>query len=375
MPLLLPSIKKSDLSLRGLLSVWVLFFGLMVSAQQSSPDIYERYNIYRNPTMVFLNKFSLTLSAGYGNTNYRHDLENVYFFQDETRQLILSNDIEALPPQFSGFSDWLYDPMQSDTILNNSFFDVPYNYLENPVFNDTLRRQTLLLDTDTAQLSFSSIAHSIPVQFTIHYNYQAFRFGFGFNWERQYVKDFEPSILTTEIRPYNPNFKKTSYTRFFGMVGYRFYEYWDYTFAGEVEFGVINAGKQFNENLITRGVYTTVGVNIEQNWSEYFRIIVKPSYEFKTYTVSLPDGSASVRHNHNAFFIRVGISINIPEIPRSPMDADHVQLKHVITDPASGRLMEVRGQPIWKKQNPKVGENHRKLWRYKQRNKRKLNPY
>ena len=53
--------------------------------------------------------------------------------------------------------------------------------------------------------------------------------------------------------------------------------------------------------------------------------------------------------------------MNIPELRRSPIKADHVQLKHVITHPRNGRLEEVRGQPLWKKQNPKIGQNNRRL--------------
>ena len=82
-----------------------------------------------------------------------------------------------------------------------------------------------------------------------------------------------------------------------------------------------------------------------------------------------------VSHNYNAFYIQVGISINIPELRRSPLAADHVQLKHVITDPKKGRLEEVRGQVLWKEQNPKMGQNQRRLIRNKVINKKKSHPY
>lgn len=338
------------------------------------PDFYIRNNIYRDPVRVLLNKFSFTLSTGYGNTHYNHDLQGVYFYQDDNQQLILNN-AETLPRRFQGFSNWLNAPMLSDTILFDAIFDVPYNYLPNPVFNDTLRTESLLIDTDTTGLAFSGVYHSIPVQLSVHYNYGDFRVGGGFNWERQYAKSLDPNTLTNVIRPYAPNFKATSFTRWFGMIGYQIYEYWEYKFFAELEVGNINAGRQFDDQVISRGLYTTIGISIEQNWSEYFRLILKPSYEIKNYSITLPDGSPVIRHNQNAFFLKFGVSINIPEIPRSPNDADHVQLKHVITDPKTGRRMEVRGQPFWKKQNPKVGQNHRKLWRYKFRNKRKMNPY
>ncbi len=338
------------------------------------PDFYVRNNIYRDPVKVFLNKFSFTLTTGYGNTHYNHDLQGVYFYQDDDQQLIFNNS-ETLPRRFQGFNNWLNDPMRSDTILFDAIFDVPYNYLPNPVFNDTLRINSFVIDTDTTNLSFSGVYHSIPVQLSLHYNYGDFRVGGGFNWERQWAKSLDPNILTNQVRPYAPNFKATSFTRWFGMIGYKIYEYWEYNFFAELEVGNINAGRQFNDNVISRGLYTTIGISIEQTWSEYFRLILKPSYEIKNYSITLPDGSPVIRHSQNAFFLKFGISINIPEIPRSPIEADHVQLKHVITDPKTGRRMEVRGQPFWKVQNPKVGQNHRKLWRNKNKNKRKMNPY
>jgi len=82
-----------------------------------------------------------------------------------------------------------------------------------------------------------------------------------------------------------------------------------------------------------------------------------------------------VSHKYNAFYIQVGISINIPELRRSPLAADHVQLKHVIMDPKKERLEEVRGQVFWKEQNPKIGQNHRQLIRNKATNKKKSHPY
>ena len=84
----------------------------------------------------------------------------------------------------------------------------------------------------------------------------------------------------------------------------------------------------------------------------------------KSYKMCILDASGlfldQVSHSYNALYLQFGISMNIPELRRSPIKADHVQLKHVITDPKNGRLEEVRGQALWKKQNPKVGQNQRR---------------
>lgn len=338
-------------------------------------DIYAKYNIYRNPARVLLNKFAFTVSSGYGLTNYRHDLSGFYFYQDNQHQIILSNQNEV-PVLFRGYSGWVSQPYVSEEVILDDLFDVPYNYLENPVNNPRLLNRQFLVDTDTSALGFSSLSPTVPILASIHYDFRKIRIGAGFQYERHFIKPLKPNLYEEIVRPYQPQFDKTSYTKFFGLLGYKFYEWWDYSFVAELQLGYAKAGKEINQNAIGIGqnFFTNVGVNIEYNFSEYLRAVVRPAYDIKSYVVNLPDAS-SIRHYNSAFMIQVGLSINIPEIPRSPMKSDHVQLKHVIMDPASGRLMEVRGQPLWKKQNPKVGENHRRLWRYKLKNRRKIDPY
>lgn len=352
--------------------IWLL---CMLGVTNSfSQDIYEKYDIYRNPVRVFLNKFSITATTGYGATYYSHDLKGVYFYQDAASQFIFNNDIENLGSTFTGYTDWLNNPQIGfETSLDNPF-DVPFGYLQNPINNLLLGPQTFLVDTDTTDFGFKGTSHGIPLNLMLHYEYQQFRIGLGFTYEKQFVRALEPTNYGDRVRDYQPNFKGTRYTRLYGMVGYKFYSWWTYDFVAELNFGKINAGPQFNKGAITRGLYTNFGISIENNWSEYFRVIIRPSIDFKSYTMNIPDG-ATVKHRQPTFFIQFGISINYPDIPRSPMKSDHVQLKHVYTNPVTGKRMEVRGQPIWKRQNPKVGENHRKLWRYKWRNRKKLNPY
>jgi hypothetical protein len=354
-------------------------YGLLISlilafvTQLSGQSIYQRYGIYRNPVRVFLNQFSITATTGYSSTNYKHQFGGVYFFQDAQNQYIFSNDIEDLGSTFTGYSNWLNDPQIGfDTSLENPF-DLPFDYLENPVNNPLLMNQQFLVNTDTVDFGFEGASGGVPITLSLHYEYQKFRLGFGFTYEKQFAKELLPTAFIEQVRSYQPNYKSTSYTRLFGMAGYKFYQFWSYDFVAELQIGKINAGKEFNKSMIQRSLYTNLGISIENNLSEYFRVIIKPSIDFTSYTINLPDG-ASVLHKNPTLFLQVGVSINFPDIRRSPMKSDHVQLKHIYTDPKTGRIEEVRGQPIWKKQNPKVGENHRKLWRYKWKNRKKLNP-
>ena len=70
----------------------VLLFSFL-ALQVFSQDIYEKYDIYRNPVKVILNKFSLTATTGLSFTNYNQDLSGVYFYQDRDNQYIFSNNI------------------------------------------------------------------------------------------------------------------------------------------------------------------------------------------------------------------------------------------------------------------------------------------
>lgn len=330
------------------------------------------YGIYRNPFRVFINNFSWTITTGYGNTSYRHDLAGFYYYQDFFNQAIRPVTQETLPQNFTGTSNWLNDPVISDEITTIDPFEVPFNRLNDPVNNPLLQNDQVLINTDTTELGFKGGMSSIPINLSVHYDFQDFRIGLGWSYERQWIRELKPTNFENRVRAYTPDFTSTRFTRLYGLLGYKFYQFWYHDFVAELQVGRLGYGPEFTG--VDPGIYFNLGVSIEQNLSEYFRIIIRPAYDIKSYTINLPEGG-SIRHNHNTFFIQAGISINIPEIPRSPIKSDHVQLKHVITDPATGRLMEVRGQPFWKRQNPKVGENHRRLWRYKLKNRRKMNPY
>ncbi len=320
-------------------------------------DIYKKYNIHRNPVMLVLNKFSWTLTTGYSRTTNKHELTGYYFYQDSDGQYILPNS-EPLGAQFQGYSDWFNTPTLGDVLP-----------LQNPTIPE------FFLNNDTANIGFEGISRGIPITFQVHFNFmKKFRIGAGYSWEKHYVKELSPTNYKDIIRPYQPNFESTTYSRLFGTLGYQFYSYYEHLFVVELQVGKIKSRSEFNPSAVKQNLYYNFGVSIEKQLSEYFRIIFKPSLDIRSYKVAIPSGT-EISINQPTMLFQVGVSINIPEIPRSPISNDHIQVKHVITDPSTGRLIEVRGQPITKWQNPKVGQNHRKLFQYKRRNKKKLNPY
>jgi len=350
----------------------MLIHSLLLPAQ----DFYKRYNIYRNPVRVALNKISWDFAIGYSNTRYRHKLDGYYFYQDTAGSQIIPKSGGTVVPgsPFTGYAHWVNAPVaggQVDTVIRSDF---PFDYMPNPVNNPLLKQNWVMLDADTTELKFVNYSNGLPLSLGVHYQFLDFRLGGGISYERQWVRAFRPTIYEDLIQPIPLNFRKTYFFKYFGMLGYRFYEYWDYSFVAEIQAGKTRYGKAFDAQALTSGMFFNGGISIEKNLSEYFRVTIRPSIDLKKYQITLPDGSV-VTHRHDGFFVLAGLSINIPDIPRSPYKSDHVQLKHLITDPNTGRSMEVRGQPFWKKQNPKVGENHRRLWRYKLKNKKKLQPY
>ncbi|NJM94278.1 MAG: hypothetical protein HC842_06105, partial [Cytophagales bacterium] len=92
---------------------------------------------------------------------------------------------------------------------------------------------------------------------------------------------------------------------------------------------------------------------------------LRPSFEFKSFEVATPT-VGTLAYRANSFELSIGVVYNLPELPRSPIKSDRIQMKHVITSPKSGAKMEVRGQPFYKKQNPNYGELnpylHRQRW-------------
>lgn len=331
--------------------------------------------IYRSPTRKILNMFSFTVTTGYNSTNYNHNLSGFWLLQTDTAQYIIDNTGEDLGLTYDIYQDWFNNPFLAQALSQVDSFDVPFNPILNPVNNPALLSNGQVFNADSLGLGFKGIGWSIPLNLSMRFNYEKFRIGFGITMEYHKVKELKPTVDGLGIRSYQPNFSNAFLFSYYGQIGYRFYDFWDYSFAAELNIGKNNMGSNWNAGSMNQGMFINFGISFEKNLSEYARIIFKPSYDFKSYTMNIPGLDKGIRHNNTAFNFHVGISITIPEIPRSPIKSDHVQLKHVITDPATGRIMEVRGQSIWKKQNPKVGENHRQLIKYKGRNKKKINPY
>ena len=334
-------------------------FNLPSSRGQS---IYKKYDIYRNPLLVISNKISWTLSMGSGRTQFSHSLKNFYLYQSSDVQLIRSKNAESFSTELiNGQSNWLNNPEDSEEVNIGNLLGVGYDPLDSPDHTT----QTIFLDVDTTDFQFQSLWSSRPFDFSAHYDFFKFRVGVGIHYEKLRTNSLRPTTDDYGILDYDPGFKTTKLYKYYGILGYKFYEAWNSAMVAVMQIGNVKSSSEFNNNLMNRSSMINIGLAYEYHFSEYLRLILKPSFEMKSYKMIILDASGvfldQVSHNYNAFYLQFGISMNIPELRRSPIKADHVQLKHVITDPKNGRLEEVRGQALWKKQNPKVGQNQRRL--------------
>ncbi|MGB5928401.1 MAG: hypothetical protein WBH03_09500, partial [Cyclobacteriaceae bacterium] len=265
--------------------------------------------------------------------------------------------IPELPDNFpagtrvDAVTDWFTNPTQQPVIANTG---------------------DLLYPNDSTSLQYTGEGQNVPLNFMLYgVIARRFRIGGGFGLQYHSIKYLQsknggPPDYQTDIT--------TLQTRWWGMAGYSFYQYWDYTFTADIRVGKINRRSEWNKSTLKQGLTFNAGITIDKHLSKYFRVFLRPSYDFGGYTALIP-GGADIRHRAPTVFLEFGLSLNYPVMPRSPVKADHIQMEHVVNHPRTGEAMWVRGQPITKKQNPHVGENHPVLFKYKGKNKRKRNPY
>jgi hypothetical protein len=303
--------------------------------------------IKKNPRSILKNvKFSL--STGYGNTFFSHQLQGFGIYQ-----------AKSLPPAI---------------FVAKSSPAVHYSNWVNQVSLDsaTVKPGSFLVSSDSAKLGFKGNALNIPIKLTIHYEWGGrYRLGGGYSYELMSIGSMHSISYTDKISNFQPTGSTGWMNKYFGLIGVSFYRLGDYLFTGDAQVGGYKPGNNFNLSLIQKGVYVNAGVTIEREFSEYLRVFVRPSFEIKSYTLNLPEGGHSINHNINAFYLNFGVTYSIPELPKCFIADCKIQMNHAHGD----REYRSRVHPIYKRQNPQYGQNHPKLIKYKGKNKRKLNPY
>lgn len=216
-------------------------------------------------------------------------------------------------------------------------------------------------DAPNTEIATEFKGSGIPLAGTLNFHVDRFRIGGGAGLEFHSIKDDQIALSQGII-----NKKSTIFSRYYGNIGAEVYQYWDYMLVPELQVGKLKLGKGFNQDSVTSGLFVNLGVSVEKVMSEYFRVVLKPSYEFRSLEKTGPEGG---KYKMPGLTVQLGFSIRYPDLPRCPIRACQTQIKHIHYG------NEYRGQPLPIKQYRKYGELNPKLLKYKRKNKRKLNPY
>jgi len=291
-------------------------------------------------------KFSAGIGAG--NTFFRHELDGFGIIQQTGKSpMVFPSGATPLPR----YSNWVNQVVEDAT----------------PALPDSY-----LISSDTARLGFKGNGFNIPIHLSIHYEIKKFRIGVGYGFEPMFMGDFKPTTFTDKIGKFQPGNSSGVMKKYYGMLGYSFYRIQNYLFTGNLQIGGYQPGKNFARELIQKGINVNLGVTVERELSEYWRLFLKPSLDFKNYTLTVPaSGDKTIKHNINAAYIQVGLTYSIPELPKCFHSECKIQMNHA----HGNKEYRSRVHPFYKKQNPNYGENYPTLIKYKGKNKRKLNPF
>lgn len=302
----------------------------------------------KSPFRTILKNFVFSASVGYGNTFMRHKLEGFGISQiDGVQPLIFPVD-----RQNNKYSNWV-NSVRSDI---------------SPGGPDSFT-----VSSDTTKLGFKAGAFNLPIKLTVHYEFlDRYRIGGGLSYEIMSMGTFSPISHKDRVGNFRPTNPEGLMMKYFGMLGISFYRWNDILFTGDVNVGGYKPGNNFARGLIKKGIYVNAGVTAERHLSEYISVFARPSFELKNYTLAVPGSNdRSIVHNMNAFYINVGLSYKLPELPRCYHPDCHAQINHA----HGNKEYRSRMHPFYKRQNPHYGQNNPKLIKEKRKNRKKLNPY
>jgi hypothetical protein len=343
--------------LKRFILIYLLLSALLMGAEtraqdrDKTPDIpLDRYYVDRDKIGLFrriLTKLHWSVGLGYGTSYFKHDLDG----------FLICNPLGSQPQIFQGtvppsvrYTNWV-----NQTATDNSAFD----------------GTAFLVNSDTTSLGFKGKAWNVPLKLSVHYEFkQRYRVGAGYSFEYMNLGEFKPISYEDQIGTLNPGTAGGLMQKYYLLLGASFYRYDKYLFTGDAHIGGFKPGGNFN-GVVKKSVVVNLGVTIEREMSEYFRLYVRPAYEFKNYSLGLPEVSGSLKHRMNAAYLTFGFIYRVPELPRCVFKSCSAQVNHA----HGNKEYRSRMHPIWKKQDPGYGENYPTLLKYKKKNRRKLNPY
>lgn len=328
---------------------WVLC-SVKLLAQDEKKDAIPLERFYTDRTggsalRRILKNVNFGFSTGYGNTYFSHQLDGFGVYQAAGGSPQIFSTTTA-----TRYGNWVNDVIIDKTAPSGSAF------VANP---------------GTASFGFKGNALTIPLNLFVFYRFkEQYRIGLGYSYELMSIGSMKPTTLADQISEFQPSSSTGFVGKFYGMLGYSFYRWNEYLLTGDVQIGTFSP-TNFNSSLVSTNVYFNLGITAERELSEYFKVFVRPSFDFKSYTINVPESSKSINHSMNTLYVSIGVTYRIPELRRCFLKDCHAQINHA----HGNKEYRSRRHPIYKKQNPGYGENDKTLIKYRGKNKKKLNPY
>ncbi len=330
-----------------------LSFTFLLSANAQLDD---KKNTPKNSNGFFSNLiggFSLHASTGFGATFYSHKIEGPGILQKKDGDVFLFDNFYVAGDTINtGYTGW----------VNNA----------QPVSNIPVGDEDFLVGTDTVQVKYKGRGGSIPISATLSYTYDRYRFGGGVSYELTFAAKYYPNVESNNLQPFKPDYVTSSIIRYYVYMGGDIYQSQRHTIAVDAMVGKFKFGKNnFNPDQIKPKIFVNIGVSFERSLSEYFKVFVRPSLEFKSYELTVSGMGYTINHAMPALYVNVGAIIRMPDLNKCSVSQCRTQINHR----HGTRIYRSKVHPFWKWQNPNYGQNYPELIKYKGKNKKKKNPY
>lgn len=314
----------------------------------------ENYETGSTGLAKLLGGFSVHAATGTGFTFFSHKINGPGVLQKSTGEVFLFDNFYVISGDTlnTGYKGW----------ANNA----------QAVDNIPITDEDFLVGTDTTEVKYKGTGVSVPIGVFISYTYDRYRFGGGFTYEQSFAAKYYPNTLPNSLQPFKPEYVTASLIRYYGYLGGEVYRSLRHTIAVDAMVGTYKYGKKkFNPDQVKYKLFVNVGVSFERSLSEYFKVFIRPSFEFKSYELTIPGLGYAVNHIAPALYVQVGAVMRMPDLKKCPVSQCHAQINHRHGD----KIYRSKMHPFWKWQNPNYGQNYPQLIKYKGKNKKKKNPY
>ena len=338
---------------RIILLLILIFLAFKGISQVRTPPGWYHEPVPHKKFRFLLSKINLEVTTGYGRTYYAHKGDGMLFYSG-------AQGVRILPST-------AYDPN------TGSVSEGMTNWFNDAVASGgwTVGPGDMVVSSDTSRFKYRSKSINIPFNGALFVEFNRFKIGAGVSWEPQIITRFKPTKYEEDMMSWKADPSLVFIKKYYAMLGGDIYRYNNLILSGDFRIGWWRPGKKFNQAIMDRSLMYNLGVGLEYEASEYFRPYIRAGFEFKNYRLAIPVSPSSITHRANQATLNIGVLMRLPELPRCFIKNCSTQINHQHGD----REYRSRVHPIWKKQNPNYGENYPVLFKYKRKNRKKLNAY